>query len=174
MKKLSRGTTPFPNVLLDTVLPTLSDTAWRVLCVIVRATYGWHRGPGRRKERDWLTHSQLKGRTGRHSEAISKALHELVSRNLICIHDDVGAPLHSGFARRGRKRLYFSLASAFSESEFRKAKTTKETHTKENIDRKEVEPTVRIHSGWTKAHSLVHLPVTPERSSQRENPNPSS
>jgi len=31
----STNTTPFPNYLLNEVMPTLKDTEWRLLCVIV-------------------------------------------------------------------------------------------------------------------------------------------
>ena len=85
--------TPFPNVLLDTVMPLLKDTEWRILCVIVRQTLGWLEGAGNghkegdRKSRDWLTHSQLKQRTGRNSAAICKAVHSLVRRGLIVVYD---------------------------------------------------------------------------------------
>ena len=47
--------TPFPSHLLDDAMPLLSDTEWRVLCVVVRQTLGWEDGQGGRKREDWLT-----------------------------------------------------------------------------------------------------------------------
>ena len=44
--------TAFPNVLLDQVMPSLRDTEWRLLCVIVRQTVGWNRD-GKPKARDY-------------------------------------------------------------------------------------------------------------------------
>ena len=37
----------FPCVLIDRLMPTLKDTEWRLICVIVRQTVGWGAG-GRR------------------------------------------------------------------------------------------------------------------------------
>jgi hypothetical protein len=136
-----KPSTPFPNVLLDEIMPTLRDTEWRLLCVIVRATLGWQDGnPHRRKRRDWLTQRQMMKRTGRNTAALSKALDALVRRALVEVTDADGRPLLSGEERRrSRTRLYYRLnprlllpASAQSElptsqSEVRKANTTKET-----------------------------------------------
>jgi len=85
------GTTPFPNFLLDHVMPTLKDTEWRLLCVIVRQTLGWQQqGGGPHKEWEWLTHRQLKARTGRASEALCKALDALVRKGLVEVWDEHG------------------------------------------------------------------------------------
>jgi hypothetical protein len=155
--------TPFPSLLIDEVMPTLKDTEWRLLCIIVRQTLGWQqKDTGERKTSDWLTHRQLRLRTGRASEAICKALDRLVRQGLIEIRDDLRHPLLSPHARRRYTgKLYFQLGAKlsavsretvnreaakreavrsdtdirkiekpFSESEIRKAKTTKETFTK--------------------------------------------
>jgi hypothetical protein len=140
------GTTPFPNVLLDDLMPTLKDTEWRLLCVIVRQTLGWQRqeqtqNSGARRQFDWLTHRQLRNRTGRASEAVCKALDSLVRKGLIEVWDENDQPLLTPQARRrygGRMlfRLGFSARSAgksemaVSKTEIRKPKTTKETSTK--------------------------------------------
>jgi len=151
------GTTPFPNFLLDTVMPTLKDTEWRLLCVIVRQTLGWRAGYSQqRKAADWLSHRQLKTRTGRSSAALCQAIDVLVHRHLIEVRDANQQLLLTPQSRRGYGgRLYFRLGPAvlpyvfdvgsilgdreslkenapkgkrrFSESEFHKAKTTKET-----------------------------------------------
>jgi len=109
--------TPFPNVLLDTVMPLLKDTEWRILCVIVRQTLGWlvetgeDRQEKTRKARDWLTHSQLKQRTGRNSEAICKAVDSLVRRGLIAIYDSNNRLLATPQERqRCHERMYFGLS----------------------------------------------------------------
>lgn len=39
------GWIPFPRVLVDEVMPDLTDTEWRVLTVIVRQTIGWQSPP---------------------------------------------------------------------------------------------------------------------------------
>src|SRR5690349_4119037 len=127
------GVTPFPNDLLDKVMPALRDSEWRVLCVVVRATLGWRAPEGGRRMRDWISHSELKRRTGRASAAVSHAIAGLVDRGLIVVEDIGGAPLVSPAARRLHgSDLFFKLSTGtvvtFSESGFRKAKTTKQRH----------------------------------------------
>lgn len=98
------GTTPFPNILLDRVMRVVSDTEWRVLCVIVRQTYGWQ------KHEDWLSHGQLKRHTGRESAAISRAVDLLVRRGLIVIRNLSNERLHEpAERRRSRSKLVFTI-----------------------------------------------------------------
>ena len=75
------NTTPFPNGLFE-LMPSLKDSEWRVLCLIVRQTWGWKEGDGR-KHSDWITQKQMMRRTGRSSEALSRAVDALVRRGLI-------------------------------------------------------------------------------------------
>ena len=104
------GTTPFPNLLLDRLMPRLTDTQWRLLCVIVRQTYGWSNPDGTRKSSDWMSHFQLKRRTGRQSAAISRAIESLVLGRLIVVRDLYGRPLLSAsIRRRSHQHLCFSL-----------------------------------------------------------------
>lgn len=113
MKSTFKGlthTTPFPNVLIDEVMPRLKDTPWRVLCVIVRQTLGWHDASGLRKERDWLTRSQLKVRTGRNSEAIAMAIDTLVRQGYITTQNSEGVPLKTPQERRrNHGHIYYGL-----------------------------------------------------------------
>lgn len=105
--------TPFPNVLIDRIMPDLSDTEWRLLCVVCRQTLGFV-SPGTqggRRTRDWLTHGQLKARTGRASEAVSRAIDGLVRKNLIEVRTYAGEPLLTPPERRRcQGMLFFSLA----------------------------------------------------------------
>lgn len=104
-------TTPFPSYLLDDIMPLLSDTEWRLLCVVVRQTLGWEDGQGGRKREDWLTQSQLKARTGRASEAVSRAIDGLVQKGLIQVHSEAGELLMTPQERRRCPgRLLFALA----------------------------------------------------------------
>lgn len=97
-------TTPFPNHLLDHAMKRLGDTEWRVLCLIVRQTLGWQ------KREDWLSHTQLKARTGRQGEAVSRAVDFLVRRGYIVVTDARGKALKSPLERRrSRSRLTYSL-----------------------------------------------------------------
>ncbi len=101
-------TTPFPNRLLDDVMPKLRDTELRVLAVIVRQTLGW-RDPvtGKRKRVDWVTQSQFKRKTGRESAAISRAVEVLVKSGIIEAMDREGNPLSTALLRRRHRRQVF-------------------------------------------------------------------
>ncbi len=105
---------PVPLRLVDEVMPTLKDTELRVLLVILRATWGWRAnriaGDGKHKRRDWLSHSQLRRRTGRGSDAVSGAVASLTAAGLIVVEDAGGSPLATPEERRrSLGRLYFRL-----------------------------------------------------------------
>ena len=107
---MSGGWTPFPNVLLDEVMPRLRDTEFRVLCVLVRETIGRRDTNGNRQRRVWLSQSLLMRKTGRAGEAVSRAIEVLCLSGLIEIQDAVGRPLTSSKARRAfRGSVYYSL-----------------------------------------------------------------
>jgi hypothetical protein len=139
----------FPHVLIDEVLPTVSGSEWQLLTVIVRQTLGWHDpSTGARKKSDWLSHRQLKARTGRGSEAVSHAVDGLVRKALIEVRDDLGRLMAtSDQRRRSCSRLFYSLTpqilarcqaqqrptprgASVPVSPTGKAETTKETRTK--------------------------------------------
>lgn len=104
--------TPFPNVILDRVMPHLSDTELRVLSVIVRQTFGWH------QDRKWLSHALLKRLTGRESAAVSRAIDGLVKRGLVVIRDENDRRVHRAHERRrSRSKLSYCVHHLFLESE---------------------------------------------------------
>jgi hypothetical protein len=73
------------NYLLDKTMPQLSPGAWKLLCVILRATIGFRdeETMGRLKE-DTLSYSQLLARSGfRQPRSISRAQKELVEHGII-------------------------------------------------------------------------------------------
>jgi len=170
MATIPPQSTPFPNALIDTIMPTLKDTELRLLFIVVRQTLGWQETAfASRKEHDWLTQRQLMQRTGRASAAVSQAIDALVKRNLIEVVSETGELLHTPQARQhyaGRllfrlaphllttdapqERLSGDRAVSSSESkqgclksEVRKANTTKETEYK----KKPNGVTPRIFSG---------------------------
>lgn len=142
------GKTPVPNWLLDQAMPKLRDTELRVLLVIVRQTLGWQAldDQSRRKERDWLTQSQLMRRTGRASEALSRAVDGLVRGGLIDVLNREGVPLTTPAERRRHLgRIYYRLrpgtnalqdVSRRPKVEYAKPNTTKESRYK-NIKAKD-------------------------------------
>ena len=107
--------TPFPSALIDQVMPRLKDTEWRLLCVIVRQTLGWKdKQTGARKTSDWLTQKQLIKRTGRSSEALSRALDSLVRQQIIEVRSSTGTLLSTTAQRRQtRGRIHYALHSRF-------------------------------------------------------------
>jgi hypothetical protein len=97
------GVTPVPNTLIDHLLPDLKDTELRVLLVVLRQTVG--RGG---KPADWLSHRQLKARTGRASEAIAAAVDALVRGGCLLVTDSAGLPLSTPAERRRYQgKLYY-------------------------------------------------------------------
>lgn len=114
------GTTPVPNFFLDRVMPRLRDTEWRLLLVVLRQTVGWVAQDGGRKRADWLSHFQLKRRTGRSSAAVSRAVDVLVRSGLIIVRDSFGKALATPQDRRlSHSRLYFSIHSDIDQAALR-------------------------------------------------------
>ena len=150
--------TAIPNVLIDEVMPKLKDTEWRLLCVIARQTLGWVEKGGGRKQRDWMSQSQLIAKTGRNSAALSAALDVLVRENLIECQAENGEPLLTPQQRRQhRRRVYFSLALEriqSTKSELQKANRTKEREDKRNPLYME-EKNIRLYSGWKSASEIA-------------------
>jgi hypothetical protein len=66
--KLLPNTTQIPNVLIDELMPTLSGTEFKVLMVIARQTYGWH------KDSDAISYSQLVKKSGSANGSIGTTL----------------------------------------------------------------------------------------------------
>jgi hypothetical protein len=105
---------PLPCALIDLVMPTLKDTEWRVLLVVLRQTLP-RRPHAEGRRWDWLTHDQLKRRTGRASEAVSAAVDVLVRRGLIVVRSERGVLLfYPAERRRNRGRLYYAPGPALA------------------------------------------------------------
>lgn len=167
---LTDGTVPVPNALIDRVMPTLRDTELRVLVIVVRQTLGWQVGndPRQRKERDWLTQSQLMRRTGRASGAVSRAVDALVRRGLIDVLDSKGNPLVTPAERRRcLGRLYYRLAGGagtdappYHKREYAKPHTTTSNgykiikEKKPPVDNSVENQCVVLRQGWVHASDI--------------------
>ena len=103
-------TTPVPNVFFDVLLKQLKGAEVKVLLIIIRQTLGWADATSKlgRKERDWISGSQLEEKTGVSRRAISLAIGALVKREIIEVSDGLNA-LNESTERRGKARLYFRL-----------------------------------------------------------------
>ena len=69
--------TQTPNDLIDHWLPHLGHAELKVLLVIIRKTFGWH------KQRDRISLTQLQTITGLERTHITKAVKGLVEKDLI-------------------------------------------------------------------------------------------
>src|SRR5260221_3091575 len=109
-------TTPVPNVLFDIYLKELKSAELKVLLVIIRQTLGWpdSRTVLGRKERDWISGSQLQALTGSSRRAISYAIEVLIIKKLIEVLDDAGNLLIEPEMRKGKPRLFYRLSAAFT------------------------------------------------------------
>ena len=109
---LQTSTTPVPNFLFDVHLKELKSAELKVILIIIRQTLGWadRRAVLGRKERDWISCSQLQSKTGSSQRAISSAIETLVTKNLIDVLDYQGSILDTAEKRKGKQRLYYRLS----------------------------------------------------------------
>ena len=80
------GFTMFNNYILDHIMPALSHTGWKVLCVAIRYTIGWadEDTESGRKEQDRIAYSQfLKGTGIKSSTTLSKAIQEALRKRYL-------------------------------------------------------------------------------------------
>lgn len=107
--KLLPNTTQVPNILLDEYIK-LPGTEFKILMIIARQTYGWH------KESDQIAYTQIITKTGQQREAVAHALKSLREQGLILVTDAKGTPLYSKEQCRGKK-LYYKINLTSSEIE---------------------------------------------------------
>ena len=79
---------PIYNAVFDLIMPQLSPSAWKVLCVAIRQTWGWVADPKGdpkvRRQRDRISYSQFQAKSGIKSRAtISKALNECLTKGYL-------------------------------------------------------------------------------------------
>jgi hypothetical protein len=111
--QLQPNTTQVPNIVIDEWMPVLKDTEIRVLLIVIRQTLGWIEadGTGRRKERDWISRSQLVEKTQRSAKHISAAIKTLVEKwHIIEALAEDGTALDTA-AKRQKKfgKIYYRL-----------------------------------------------------------------
>ena len=78
--------TQTPNELFDRWLPLLKEVELKVLLVIMRKTFGWH------KTKDWISISQLEKLTGCSATHVISAVRTLIEKGLVKkeIHGPIG------------------------------------------------------------------------------------
>ena len=94
--------TQTPNVFFDEIMPTLKFGELKVLFVINRQTFGFH------KEWDRISVSQLMKKTGMTKASVSKAVKSLINKNLI-------KKIKSG--EKGEEKVFFHLVVFDEETE---------------------------------------------------------
>jgi biotin operon repressor len=108
---MQTSTTPVPNVLFDVHVKELKSAELKVLLIIVRQTLGWSdkKGSNGRKEKDWISGSQLQLKTGCSRRAITSATDTLVKKQLIKVLDEKGNSLDNAEQRQGKTKLFYRL-----------------------------------------------------------------
>lgn len=103
-------TTQVPNVLLDYFLPLLTEAELKLTLVIIRQTFGWiDKHTGMRKERDRLSGSQLRERTGLSKRIITKAVQSLIDKGLLEVSERKGNVLLFSCDRKGKSYLFYRV-----------------------------------------------------------------
>ena len=83
------------NCVFDIMMPELSPTAFKVLCVAIRATMGWN------KDSDTISYTQFMERSGIKSDkTITKAIrenleHDYLIRKQVGVHNRTGKPIYA-------------------------------------------------------------------------------
>jgi phage replication O-like protein O len=155
--------TQTPNVFFDEIMKHLNEGELRVLLIIMRQTFGWH------KAEDWITLQLLSKKTGYDRRSICRILERLIEKKLV--FKRIEGP-------NGSQKCYYSLVIEEGEKEgaeetdgveteeemnmFKKSYTsdrrvtppsdrrvtrpvtdgspTKETNTKETVQKKQQQP----------------------------------
>ena len=92
------NTTQIPHLIIRGWMPLLGDVELRILLVVADQTLGWIEDPEtkRRKEKDWISQSQLMKKINRSDRAIQNSLKRLVDElRIIQAHDESGELLDS-------------------------------------------------------------------------------
>ena len=77
------GFTMFNNYILDHIMPDLSASGWKVLCVAIRQTIGWqdNEAESGRREMEVISYSQFRQMTGIGSDqTVARAIKECVDK----------------------------------------------------------------------------------------------
>ena len=77
MKIPAPNYTRTPNVFFDEIIKTLNEGELRIMLVMIRQTFGWH------KQWDRISLNQLAEKTGYERRGVCKILNRLIGRNLI-------------------------------------------------------------------------------------------
>lgn len=151
--------TQFHNANFDHIMPIVSSSAWKILCLIIRKTKGWQ------KDEDDIAYSQLKAGTGIKSDAtISRAIKELLELGVI----QVGKAVHQADPHAYRLNKSYSCRTSKNEDSTPKKWSTT---TSKNEDTKETNQNKDLN----KSIAATPPPTEPSQKSkpQKQSPIPS-
>jgi len=94
--------TQSPNVLFDEIFKTLREGELRIVLVLVRQTFGWH------KQWDQISIGMLAEKTGMERRSIFRSLSSLMEKGLV---------ERKKFGKNGKEKCYFSLVLQEPEKE---------------------------------------------------------
>jgi len=113
--------TQIPNMFFDELIPTLKEGELRVLLVIMRQTFGWH------KQWDRIPLSQLMKKTGMEKRAVCNSVNSLIGKGMVNKHKT---------GKCGTEQVYYSLVV--------ESKQENEEDTPPEIDEKTFENSSKI------------------------------
>ena len=113
LSRIIPNTTQIPHIIIREWMPRLTDVELRVLLVIVDQTLGWiaDTETGRRKDRDWISMSQLILKTGKGRTKISAGIKSLIEiHGLIEATNPKGKLLDTAEKRKqNRAQIFYRL-----------------------------------------------------------------
>jgi hypothetical protein len=83
------GYTMVNNAILDHIMPDLSGSGWKILCVAIRQTIGWvdEETDSGRRESDRISYSQFMDKSGiRGRSTVSRAIQECMNKGYLLRH----------------------------------------------------------------------------------------
>lgn len=101
-------TTHVPNVIFDRLLPILTESELKIILIVIRQTVGWvDRRTGRRKERDRISGSQFRAKTGLSKRIIAIATQSLIEKQLLEVSGFKNNVLRYPCDRKGKAHLFY-------------------------------------------------------------------
>ncbi len=156
------GTTPVPNTVFDELMPTLSPSELKVLLVVLRKTFGWEdkTSPTGRKQRDWISNSQLEKHTGLSAKSIQHAKASLSAKGLLEQNEE-GLP-------NGGRKVFLSFSGYSPIVSEKRVPSTKESWTKEKTESFSKEQIEKFKQELKEAGSFSSLMIQKEATIEKE------
>ncbi len=102
MKIQAPNYTQSPNVLFDEIFKTLKEGELRIVLVLIRQTFGWH------KEWDRISIGKIAEKSGLDKRSVTRSLKSLIEKGIV---------EQKRFGKNGKETLYFRLVMEEIEAE---------------------------------------------------------